>query len=250
MIVVDRVRKTFPGEAGAPATVAIADVSFTVAPHEFVCLVGPSGCGKTTLLRILAGLIAADEGAVSIDGTNVTGPGPERAMVFQHATLLPWSDVLTSVAFGLELRGTARAEREAVARALIRAVGLEGFERHYPRQLSGGMQQRVGLARALAVDPDILLMDEPFASVDAQTRRALQDELLRLHVETRKTVIFVTHDIDEAVRLGDRVLLMSPRPGRIRETVTVALPRPRTDIETDTRIARLKADLWQLLRTV
>jgi NitT/TauT family transport system ATP-binding protein len=171
-------------------------------------------------------------------------------MVFQQATLLPWSDVLTSVAFGLELRGMAKAERDAIARDLIKAVGLDGFERHFPRHLSGGMQQRVGLARALAVNPDILLMDEPFASVDAQTRRSLQEELLRLHADTRKTVIFVTHDIDEAVRLGDRVLLMSPRPGRIRETVAVALPRPRAgDVDGDARIARLKADLWRLLRT-
>jgi ABC-type nitrate/sulfonate/bicarbonate transport system ATPase subunit len=170
-------------------------------------------------------------------------------MVFQQPTLLPWSDVLSSVAFGLELRKVSKTEREAIARALIRDVGLEGFERHFPRQLSGGMQQRVGLARALAVDPDILLMDEPFAAVDALTRRSLQEVLLQLHAETRKTVIFVTHDIDEAVRLGDRVLLMSPRPGRIRETVAVALPRPRAaDVDTDARIARLKADLWQLLR--
>jgi NitT/TauT family transport system ATP-binding protein len=202
------------------------------------------------MLRILAGLVTPDGGTVTINGTRVTGPGPDRAMVFQHATLLPWSDVLSSVALGLELRGVPRPEREATARGFIRAVGLEGFERHFPRQLSGGMQQRVGLARALAVNPDILLMDEPFASVDAQTRRSLQEELLRLHAETRKTVVFVTHDIDEAVRLGDRVLLMSSRPGRIRDAVAVALPRPRAaDADTDARIARLKADLWQRLGT-
>jgi NitT/TauT family transport system ATP-binding protein len=169
-------------------------------------------------------------------------------MVFQQATLLPWLTVLSSVAFGLELRGVARAEREGVARDLIRTIGLEGFEQHYPRQLSGGMQQRVGLARALAVNPDILLMDEPFAAVDAQTRRALQEELLRLHLATRKTVIFVTHDIDEAVRLGDRVLLMSPRPGRILETVPVSMPRPRpADFDVHPEATRLKAYLWHQL---
>ena len=251
MIAFQDVDKSFAGNGATPPTPAIERVSFSIARHEFVCLVGPSGCGKTTVLRILAGLIPADAGSVTIDGTNVTGPGPDRAMVFQHATLLPWSDVLTTVAFGLELRGMPRPDREAIARDLIRAVGLEGFEHHYPRQLSGGMQQRVGLARALAVDPAILLMDEPFAAVDAQTRRSLQDELLRLHAATRKTVLFVTHDIDEAVRLGDRVLLMSPRPGSIRETVTVSMPRPRPmDLDTHAEATRLKAYLWQQLRTL
>jgi ABC-type proline/glycine betaine transport system ATPase subunit len=169
-------------------------------------------------------------------------------MVFQHSALLPWANVLASVAFGLELRGMPKAEREAIARDLVRTVGLEGFERHYPRQLSGGMQQRVGLARALAVNPDILLMDEPFAAVDAQTRRALQGELLRLHAATHKTIVFVTHDIDEAVRLGERVLLMSPAPGRIRETVVVSVPRPRPpDLDLDADAARLKAYLWRQL---
>ena len=201
------------------------------------------------MLRLIAGLLAADSGRVTINGTPVTGPGPDRAMVFQHSALLPWANVLTSVAFGLALRGMPKVEREAIARDLIRTVGLEGFERHYPRQLSGGMQQRVGLARALAVNPDILLMDEPFAAVDAQTRRALQEELLRLHASTQKTVVFVTHDIDEAVRLGDRVLLMSPRPGRIRETVVVSVPRPRPpDLDMDSGATRLKAYLWQQLR--
>ncbi len=251
MIALQDVSKSFAGNGATQPTPAIARVSFSIARHEFVCLVGPSGCGKTTVLRILAGLIPVDAGTVTIDGTAVTGPGPDRAMVFQHATLLPWSDVLTTVAFGLELRGMPRPDREAVARDLIRAVGLEGFEHHYPRQLSGGMQQRVGLARALAVDPAILLMDEPFAAVDAQTRRSLQDELLRLHAETRKTVLFVTHDIDEAVRLGDRVVLMSPRPGSIQETVTVSMSRPRpTDLDTHAEATRLKAYLWQQLRTL
>ena len=251
MIRFDAVSKTFGGEQGHAQTAALASLDFTVAEHEFVCLVGPSGCGKTTVLRIAAGLVAPDAGRVTIRGEPVTGPGPDRAMVFQQATLLPWADVITSVAFGLELRGVPRAERESAARDLIRTVGLEGFERHYPRQLSGGMQQRVGLARALAVNPDILLMDEPFAAVDAQTRRSLQEELLRLHLATEKTVLFVTHDIDEAVRLGDRVLLMSARPGRILETLRVVLPRPRpADLDTDPEAARLKAYLWRQLRAL
>jgi NitT/TauT family transport system ATP-binding protein len=245
MIAFEGISKTFGGRLPTPA---LTEVAFTVGEGEFVCLVGPSGCGKTTVLRIAAGLVAPDEGRVTIRGALVTGPGPDRAMVFQQATLLPWLTVLSSVAFGLELRGVARAEREGVARGLIRTIGLEGFEQHYPRQLSGGMQQRVGLARALAVNPDILLMDEPFAAVDAQTRRALQEELLRLHLTTRKTVIFVTHDIDEAVRLGDRVLLMSPRPGRILETVPVSMPRPRpADFDVHPEATRLKAYLWHQL---
>jgi NitT/TauT family transport system ATP-binding protein len=245
MIAFDGISKTFGGRRPTPA---LARLAFTVGDGEFVCLVGPSGCGKTTVLRLAAGLVAPDEGRVTIRGAPVTGPGPDRAIVFQQATLLPWLTVLSSVAFGLELRGVARAEREAVARDLIRTIGLEGFEQHYPRQLSGGMQQRVGLARALAVNPDILLMDEPFAAVDAQTRRTLQEELLRLHLATRKTVIFVTHDIDEAVRLGDRVLLMSPRPGRIIETLPVSMPRPRpADFDVHPEATRLKAYLWRQL---
>jgi NitT/TauT family transport system ATP-binding protein len=250
MISVRGIRKTFATENGAAATPALDDLAFDVAPHEFVCIVGPSGCGKTTLLRILAGLIGPDAGEVLVNGTRVTGPGSERAMVFQQPTLLPWANVLTSVAFGLQLRGVSKAEREDIARGLIKTVGLEGFEDHFPRQLSGGMQQRVGLARALAVNPSILLMDEPFAAVDAQTRRLLQDQLLRLHLDTQKTIVFVTHDIDEAVRLGDRVLVMSQRPGRIVESVTVAVPRPRSgDLESDV-VVPLKAHLWRRLQVL
>jgi ABC-type nitrate/sulfonate/bicarbonate transport system ATPase subunit len=179
------------------------------------------------------------------------GPGQDRAMVFQHFALLPWADVATNVAFGLELRGVGRAERERVAVELIRAVGLAGFERHLPWQLSGGMQQRVGLARALAIGPRTLLMDEPFSAVDAQTRRELQEDLLRLHAERAQAVLFVTHSMDEAVRLGDRVVLLTPRPGRVREVIDVPLPRPRpADLERHPTFIDLKEHLWRQLRAM
>jgi NitT/TauT family transport system ATP-binding protein len=242
-------RKTYASQNGQAPVMALDGVDLTIRPQEFICLLGPSGCGKTTLLKAIAGLLPLDEGEVCIDGRPVTGPGSDRAMVFQDFALLPWADVVTNVAFGLELRGVPQATREQRARELIGAVGLAGFERHYPRQLSGGMQQRVGLARALAVDPQILLMDEPFGAVDAQTRRLLQEDLLSLLDRTRKTVVFVTHSMEEAVRLGDRVVLMTPRPGRVRDTVEVELPRPRpSDLDKHPRFAELKEYLWQQLR--
>jgi NitT/TauT family transport system ATP-binding protein len=242
-------RKTYASQNGQAPVLALDGVDLTIRPQEFVCLLGPSGCGKTTLLKVIAGLLPLDEGEVCIDGHRVTGPGIDRAMVFQDFALLPWADVMRNVAFGLELQGVPRATREQTARDLIGVVGLSGFEHHYPRQLSGGMQQRVGLARALAVDPKILLMDEPFGSVDAQTRRLLQEDLLGLLDRTRKTVVFVTHSMDEAVRLGDRVVLMTPRPGRIRNTVVVELPRPRPpDVDKYPHYTELKEYLWQELR--
>jgi len=249
MITVRDVHKTFPARNGNAATLALRGVTLTIATDEFLSIVGPSGCGKTTLLRMIAGLARPDAGAVEIDGLPVSGPGPDRAVVFQQFALLPWATVADNIAFGLELRGMARAERTTIANDLIAAMGLRGFERHHPRQLSGGMQQRVGLARALAVNPAILLMDEPFASVDAQTRRTLQDDLLKLAERSRKTIVFVTHDIDEAVRLADRVVLMSPRPGRIAESLPVPLPRPRPDdLDQAPEAIRLKAYLWRQLR--
>jgi len=249
MITVRDVRKTFPARNGNAATLALQDVNLAIGTDEFVSIVGPSGCGKTTLLRMIAGLALPDAGVLEIDGLPVTGPGPDRAVVFQQFALLPWATVADNIAFGLELRGMARAERLAAADGLIHAMGLRGFERHYPRQLSGGMQQRVGLARALAVNPAILLMDEPFASVDAQTRRTLQEDLLGLAERTRKTIVFVTHDIDEAVRLADRVVLMGPRPGRILESLPVELPRPRpADLDQEAAAIQLKAYLWRQLR--
>jgi NitT/TauT family transport system ATP-binding protein len=244
-------RKIYPSQNGQAPVVALDGVDLTIQTQEFVCLLGPSGCGKTTILKSIAGLVSLDAGEVRIDGVRVTDPGPDRAMVFQHFALLPWADVTTNVAFGLELRGVPKTTREHRAQDLIRAVGLAGFERHYPRQLSGGMQQRVGLARALAVDPKILLMDEPFGAVDEQTRRLLQEDLLALHERTRKTVVFVTHSMDEAVRLGDRVVLLTPRPGRAREAIDVGLPRPRPpDLDMNSRFIELKEYLWEQLRAM
>jgi ABC-type nitrate/sulfonate/bicarbonate transport system ATPase subunit len=241
--------KVYPASNGRPPVPALAGIDLVVRDREIVCFLGPSGCGKTTLLRVVGGLVSLSEGEVLIDGRPVTGPGQDRAMVFQHFALLPWADVLTNVGFGLELRGVARAVRERVAAELIRAVGLTGFERHMPWQLSGGMQQRVGLARALAINPTTLLMDEPFSAVDAQTRRELQEDLLRLHATQAQTVLFVTHSMDEAVRLGDRVVLLTPRPGRIREVLDVALPRPRpSNLERHPTFIDLKEYLWQQLR--
>jgi NitT/TauT family transport system ATP-binding protein len=215
-------------------------------------VLGPSGCGKTTLLRMVAGLIPADAGTIKLDGRTVTGPGPERAMVFQSIALLPWATVLANVAFGLKLRGVAKSEREARAAELLELVGLTGFENRLPGELSGGMQQRVGLARALAVDPKILLMDEPFGALDEQTRRLLQEELLQIWETTRKTVIFITHSMEEAVLLGDRIVLMSPRPGRIVDVTQVPLPRPRAatvdQIEGSAEFAAITAQLWHRLR--
>jgi NitT/TauT family transport system ATP-binding protein len=251
MIELIGIRKTYPSQNKRPLVIALDGVDLTVRDEEILCLLGPSGCGKTTLLKSILGMASLDSGEIKINGKPVTGPGPDRAMVFQNFALLPWSDVLTNIGFGLELKGVSKTERERRALELVKAVGLSGFEHHYPRQLSGGMQQRVGLARALAVDPAILLMDEPFGAVDAQTRRVLQADLLTLLERTRKTVVFVTHSMDEAVRLGDRVVLMTPRPGRIQEIVEVPLPRPRPDdLEKHPVFIELKEYLWSQLRTM
>lgn len=241
-------RKTYRAERVAPVP-ALDGIDLSIGHREFVCLLGPSGCGKTTLLKAIAGLVPLDSGEIFINGLPVTGPGNDRAMVFQNFALLPWADVLTNVAFGLEVRGVPKAPREATARDLIARVGLTGFERHYPRQLSGGMQQRVGLARALAVNPQILLMDEPFGALDAQTRRLLQEDLLHLLQATPCTVVFVTHSVEEAVLLGDRVVVLTPRPARVRDIVTIDLPRPRpADVVLLPRFSELTALLWRELK--
>jgi ABC-type nitrate/sulfonate/bicarbonate transport system ATPase subunit len=252
LIEIANLSKTFPARGKDAPVEALKDVSLSIADGEFVTVLGPSGCGKTTLLRMVAGLIRADSGAITIDGKAVTGPGPERAMVFQSISLMPWATVLANVAFGLKLRGVARSEREAHAKELLELVGLSGFENRLPGELSGGMQQRVGLARALAVDPKILLMDEPFGALDEQTRRLLQEELLQIWEATRKTVIFITHSMEEAVLLGDQIVLMSPRPGRVVDVMKVPLPRPRAAavdrIEGSAEFAAITAELWHRLR--
>jgi NitT/TauT family transport system ATP-binding protein len=207
---------------------ALRDINAEIAHGEFISLVGPSGCGKTTLLRIVAGLETATSGAVLLEGRAVTGPGADRGFVFQYDNLLPWRSVFENAMIGPEVAGRARPAEKRRTRDLLKLVGLAGFEDYYPRQLSGGMRQRVNLARALAIDPQILLMDEPFSALDAQTREIMQTELMRIWEEGRKTVLFVTHQIDEAVFLSDRVIVLARRPGRIQETVSVTLPRPRT----------------------
>jgi NitT/TauT family transport system ATP-binding protein len=199
---------------------ALNGISLDFPEGQLTSLLGPSGCGKTTLLKIIAGLIPATSGEVVVDGRTVTGPGPERAFVFQDFALMPWASVIRNVAFGLELRGVAKSEREAVAARYIAEVGLKGFEKAYPHELSGGMRQRVGLARALAVNAKVLLMDEPFSAVDEQTRRKFQEDLLALVANEKKTFIFVTHSIEEAVYVSDRIVLLSKRPSRVSAIVT------------------------------
>jgi ABC-type nitrate/sulfonate/bicarbonate transport system ATPase subunit len=251
MIEIDQVSKAFPQRGERKPTPALSQVSLSVRDWEFLCIIGPSGCGKTTLLKIVGGLVRPDRGEVRIDGNPVRAPGTDRGMVFQSFALLPWANVLENIAFGLALQGVDKQERRAAAQELIHAVGLAGFEQHYPRELSGGMQQRVGLARALAINPRILLMDEPFGSVDAQTRRRLQEDLMRICEAQRKTVIFVTHSMSEAVRLGDQVALMSPRPGTIVECLDIPLPRPRSDaVDRLPVFSELKETLWQRLKTM
>jgi NitT/TauT family transport system ATP-binding protein len=223
---IEGVSKTFTGRAGAVE--ALRPVEMEIAAGEFVCLLGPSGCGKSTLLSIIAGLESASSGTVLADGRIVRGPGTDRVLLFQEAALFPWLDVQRNVEFGLREAGKPAKERVATARRFIELVHLKGFERSYVHQLSGGMRQRVAIARALAIDPAILLMDEPFGALDALTRDRLHAELESIWASTRKTVVFVTHNVREAVALGDRVLVFSPRPGRIVQEFRIDLPRPRS----------------------
>ena len=224
---------------------ALADIDVAVAEGEFVCLLGPSGCGKSTLLKIIAGLIPATEGTIRIGGRDVTGPGPDRAVVFQDYALFPWMTVTDNVEFGLSARGVPPGRRHAVSAELLRAVGLAEFAGKYPHHLSGGMKQRVSIARALAVDPVLLLMDEPFGALDAQTRFVMQRELLRVWRAYRKTVLFVTHSIEEALYLGDRVLVMTARPGRVKAEIAVTHERPRDMASAD--LVRLRTRTLELL---
>jgi NitT/TauT family transport system ATP-binding protein len=224
-------------------TVALDRLDFEARPGEFVSIVGPSGCGKSTLLYILGGFVAAGAGEVTVDGAPIRGPDRTRGIVFQEFALFGWKTVLGNVAYGLT---GPRRERHERARRYVELVRLTGFERAYPKELSGGMKQRVALARALATDPDVLLMDEPFGAVDAQTRTVLQQELLAIWERARTTVVFVTHSVDEALQLSDRVYVLSPRPARVREVIEVALPRPRDIAHAD--YSRLHRRIWSLLR--
>jgi len=227
MIDIRNVSHRYVRRDGSGAYWALRGVSLTIESGTFVSFLGPSGCGKTTLLRIVAGLEPASAGSVLLDGRAMQAPGSDRGFVFQSDNLLPWRTVFDNAIIGPEIAGRTGAAVKDRIRGLLRLVGLEGFENYFPRQLSGGMRQRVNLARALAIDPDILLMDEPFSALDAQTREIMQTELLRIWEEGRKTVLFVTHQIDEAVFLSDRVLVLARRPGRIQEEIEIALPRPR-----------------------
>jgi ABC-type nitrate/sulfonate/bicarbonate transport system ATPase subunit len=241
------------GEGGvAEAFVALNDFNLKIRDNEFVSLIGPSGCGKTTMVRIIDGLTPPDSGKVEIDGKPVTGPGPDRGVVFQNFALMPWATVLSNVSFPLEIRGVPRLEREAISRRCIEIVGLKGFEHVYPHALSGGMQQRAGLARALAVEPRILLMDEPFGAVDAQTRHLLQEELIAIWEKQHKTVVFVTHSMEEAVLLSDRVVIMEPRPGRVAEVLDVPIPRPRhaDTVRRSSAFVDLSNYVWERLRQI
>ncbi len=234
----------------AGGVVALRDVNLAVETNESLCILGPSGCGKTTLLRIVDGLILRDSGEVLIDGEPVNAPRPDVAVVFQHFGLFPWKNLTENIGYGLHLRGNGSGRTQATVEHYIELMGLKGFERSYPYQLSGGMQQRAGLARALAVNPSVLLMDEPFGALDAQTREMMQEELLRVLETEKKTMIFVTHSIDESILLGDRIVVMSCRPGRIREIFPVEIPRPRkiSTVRAHPRYLELRNAIWEMLR--
>ena len=237
------VRKTF--RSGGREVVALDGIDLAVAPGELVCLLGPSGCGKSTLLNAIAGFAPPTAGTLAANGREVVGPGPDRAMVFQEYALFPWMTVEANVAFGLELKGEPRAAIAGRVEALLRQLGLWEFRDRFPKDLSGGMRQRVAIARVLAIDPPMLLMVEPFGALDALTRRNLQDELLRIWSSLQKTIVFVTHGIEEAIYLADRVVVMTYRPGRVKRVVPVALPRPRDTASPEFNI--LKREVTELV---
>lgn len=240
---IDNIYKEYSGSNGK--TIALNGVSLDIKENEFVCVVGPSGCGKSTLLNIIAGLLKPTSGNVYLDGQKIEGTGMERGVVFQGYALFPWRTVLKNVMFGLEIKKVPRNKAEEIARKYIKAVGLEGFENSFPKELSGGMKQRVAIARAYAVDPKVLLLDEPFGALDAQTRVQLQSELLTTWENDKKTCFFITHDVDEAIILAQRVIIMSARPGRIKRIVDVDIPYPRTQAtKTDPRFLELKTEIW------
>jgi NitT/TauT family transport system ATP-binding protein len=245
-ILIRNLTKTY----SAGGVVALQNIDLDVAANETLCILGPSGCGKTTLLRIIDCLIPRDCGEILIDGIPVTQPRSDIAMVFQHFGLFPWKRLDENIAYGLELRGKSRQEITAAVSRYVALIGLDGFEKSYPHQLSGGMQQRAGLARAMAINPAVLLMDEPFGALDAQTREMMQEELLRILESERKTMIFVTHSIDEAILLCDRIVIMSCRPGRVREILPVDMPRPRKilSVRSHPRYIELRNSIWEMLK--
>lgn len=251
-IIIDNVSKTF---YGMKKVEALKNVTCTILDNEFVVFLGPSGCGKTTLLNLIAGLDKPTKGKLYLNGEEITGPGLDRGYVFQEYALFPWMSVLKNVEFGLKRKGVPKEERKKIAEKYIQLVGLEEFKNAYPHQLSGGMRQRVAIARALAIDPEVLLMDEPFGALDAQTRIVLQEELLRLISKTQKTVVFVTHSIDEAIYLGQKVFIFTKRPGRIKLEVTIGdyvdkkkFDFDRTKITSTSEFLKLRARLWETLK--
>ena len=228
---------------------AVDGATLDIADGEFVAIVGPSGCGKTTFLNAVDGLLPLTSGTLTLNGKTIDRPGHDRAMVFQQPSLLPWRTVMGNVLYGLELIGIAKEEARLRAQRFVELVGLTGFAESYPLELSGGMQQRVNLARALAVDPEVLLLDEPFAALDAQTRETMQQELLRIWNETRKTAVFITHDIVEAVYLADRVIVFTARPGRVKEILKIDIPRPRDlRVKRDQRFLEIETRIWESIR--
>jgi NitT/TauT family transport system ATP-binding protein len=230
---------------------ALDDVSFEVADDEVLTVVGPSGCGKSTLVHIIAGLVKPAAGTLLVDGKPVLKPGPDRGVVFQELAILPWRTVSGNIGHGLEIARVPRADRERIVTEFIRLVGLEGFEERFPHELSGGMKQRVAVARTLAADPKVMLMDEPFAAVDAQTRITLQEELIRISTVTKKTILFVTHSVEEAVFLGDRVMVLTQRPGRVKKLVKVPVPRSERSwdaMSADPRFLEVKDEVMKLVR--
>jgi NitT/TauT family transport system ATP-binding protein len=254
-LAVQNVSKTFrlrgTDDGGENLLQVLKNVSFDVRQGEIVSLIGESGCGKTTLLRIVQGLIRLDSGSIAVDGAAVSKPGRDRGFVFQQASLLPWRTARGNVELGMELQSVSRSERVERAMNLLKLVGLDHAADQYPHQLSGGMQQRIGLARALAIDPAILLMDEPFSALDAQTREVLQMELTRIHEKTAKTTLFVTHDLDEAIYLSDRVIVLAAKPGRVKQIIDIPFVHPRPELPElrgDPRFQDIRREMWSLIR--
>ncbi|MGO1562407.1 MAG: ABC transporter ATP-binding protein [Actinomycetaceae bacterium] len=249
LLTIDSLTQSYVDPYTGGVTEAIGDVTLEIADGEFVALLGPSGCGKTTVLNIVAGFIEASGGTVAVGGTPVHGPGPDRGVVFQDFALFPWLTVESNVAFGLKMQGVPKAERRERAGKMLELVGLDGFGAKYPHELSGGMRQRAGVARVLVTDPSMMLMDEPFASIDAQTRRQLQQEVLRIWDASRPTVLFVTHDVDEAIFMADRVVVLSGRPSTVAADIRVPLERPRTwrDVQSDPAFISMRDELLTML---